>query len=116
MYFIPESCSHDTLLTAFHGFIRAFKYGIGTLTRSNVLNQNLSLEKIYSIGVDLIRFGSLLSCVRCIKCKSSQYIKLLKYLNQGNLLNMIIYLSYGDENHCKLVKCTCASCEIMSFQ
>ena len=22
MYFIPESCSHDTLLTAFHGFIR----------------------------------------------------------------------------------------------
>ena len=52
MYFIPESCSHDTLLTAFHGFIRAFKYGIGTLTCSNVLNQNLSLEKIYSIGVD----------------------------------------------------------------
>ena len=26
--------------------------------------------------------------------KSSQYIKLLKYLNQGNLLNMIIYC-YG---------------------
>ena len=25
------------------------------------------------------------------KCKSSQYIKLLKYLNQGNLLNMIIH-------------------------
>ena len=64
----------------------------------------------------LIRFGSLLSCVRCIKCKSSQYIKLLKYLNQGNLLNMIIYLIYGDENHCKLVKCTCASSEIMSFE
>ena len=68
MYFIPESCSHDTLLTAFHGFIRVFKYGIGT------------------------------------------------YLNKGNLLNMIIYLSYGDENHCKLVKCTCASSEMMSFE
>ena len=52
MFFIPESCSHDTLLTAFHGFIRGFKYGIGTLTCSNVLNQNLSLEKMYSIGVD----------------------------------------------------------------
>ena len=52
MYFIPESCSHDTLLTAFHGFIRVFKYGIGTLTCSNVLNQNLSLEKMYSIDVD----------------------------------------------------------------
>ena len=39
-------------MTAFHGFIRVFKYGIGTLTCSNVLNQNLSLEKIYSTGVD----------------------------------------------------------------
>ena len=31
---------------------KGFKYGIGTLTCSNVLNPNLSLEKIYSIGVD----------------------------------------------------------------
>ena len=116
MYFIPELCSHDTLLTAFHGFIRVFKYGIGTLCIKSELILRKDLFYWRGWLIYLIRFGSLLSCVRCIKCKSSQYIKLLKYLNQGNLLNMIIYLSYGDENHCNLVKCTCASSEIMSFE
>ena len=69
--------------------------------------------------VVLVESSRLKECVAYLfsfHISKNQKNTLFKGAKVPSPLNMIIYLSYGDENHCKLVKCTCASSEIMSFQ